>query len=657
MVRIGITGHQRLNDSTAWSWVESAINHELDTLPPPFLAVSSLAIGADQRFASLVARRGGQIHAVIPFEGYDQTLSPEDAEVYRRILSQAHSIDVLQKHGTNEDAYLAAGKRVVELSDMMVAVWDGHPAKGKGGTADIVAYAEKRNVPVFHLNPAAKTTTRRPVDLRYSAFLASRMYPHQSALNDLRMEIHRLGVSLDRPVWVAEVAAQELNEKPSEEVQIACMRHVREIPAFICIVDGSYGKPWNIAQLCVLELEIIAATLARKPFHFFLLAPYEGDPRTESLLRVIRLMRPELVTAKPQSAEEILENLAKHLTKKKRGPHFLERGPAVSPGALWKPDLNIQFLNEVFVPLNQGQPDEASIRALLSDVSPERDEATRLVYLWMAIRHLCAAPYNDLAYQRFLPLWDRALSLWASAASWYGLHGVNFLGRLAAVNTLLRIRERISSSGELSIQGSKGALASEYYSISKGVRSRQLKRKLLDKAVVLVSEAFKESQTDPSGLFAIRGSVLQASGRFAEGLRDYQEVLRLRQSRGDNPGVIGEAESELGWGFFQCWLHRRFFALGYLSKAQHFLKHGAELLENSGRHAFSVRALRKLGLFYAFTFRFFLARRVLERAHDLASREAVQDQLRQLLPSLKILRKVTWIGKGHKRSISPSRNE
>ena len=61
--------------------------------------------------------------------------------------------------GSDEDCYLAAGHRVVELSDLMLAVWDGSPAKGKGGTADVVAYAVRRGVPLFHINPASHVVT------------------------------------------------------------------------------------------------------------------------------------------------------------------------------------------------------------------------------------------------------------------------------------------------------------------------------------------------------------------------------------------------------------------------------------------------------------------------------------------------------------------
>jgi hypothetical protein len=55
--------------------------------------------------------------------------------------------------------------------------------------------------------------------------------------------------------------------------------------------------------------------------------------------------------------------------------------------------------------------------------------------------------------------------------------------------------------------------------------------------------------------------------------------------------------------------------------------------------------LRKLGVFYAVTFRFSRARRVMERAHNLALKREVQDQLRQILPVLRVLRKLTWTAK------------
>ena len=41
-----------------------------------------------------------------------------------------------------------AGKVVVDRSSVVLAVWDGQPSRGLGGTADVVAYARQRGVTV-----------------------------------------------------------------------------------------------------------------------------------------------------------------------------------------------------------------------------------------------------------------------------------------------------------------------------------------------------------------------------------------------------------------------------------------------------------------------------------------------------------------------------
>ena len=159
-MKIGITGHQRLDDPSAWDWVASALSDELDILESPVTAISSLAIGADQLFATLVVRRGGQIYAVIPFSGYERAFAPEDIKGYWSILSKASSVEILETPGTDEEAFLAAGRRVVELAELMIAVWNGKPAEGKGGTGDIVSYTIGKGTPLIHINPLDHTITR-----------------------------------------------------------------------------------------------------------------------------------------------------------------------------------------------------------------------------------------------------------------------------------------------------------------------------------------------------------------------------------------------------------------------------------------------------------------------------------------------------------------
>jgi len=43
---------------------------------------------------------------------------------------------------------MAASRLMVDAADELFAVWDGQPARGHGGTADVVAYARERGKPV-----------------------------------------------------------------------------------------------------------------------------------------------------------------------------------------------------------------------------------------------------------------------------------------------------------------------------------------------------------------------------------------------------------------------------------------------------------------------------------------------------------------------------
>ncbi|HLJ88715.1 MAG TPA: hypothetical protein VKZ53_17990 [Candidatus Angelobacter sp.] len=152
MTRIGITGHQELDSKDAWTWVTRVMLNELAEIMPPIIAVTSLAIGADQLLARLVLKKGGTIHAILPYANIERSFSPENLDSFRDLVSHA-TVEILNNPGGDENSYLAAGQRVADISDLMFAVWNGKPAKGKGGTADIVAYALSLHKPLIHINP------------------------------------------------------------------------------------------------------------------------------------------------------------------------------------------------------------------------------------------------------------------------------------------------------------------------------------------------------------------------------------------------------------------------------------------------------------------------------------------------------------------------
>jgi hypothetical protein len=153
-MRVGITGHQRLQEPARWGWVKRELDGVISSLTLPLTGITSLAIGTDQLFANAVLQRGGSLEIIIPFAGYESTFSEEhDRQEYLRLLRLALKQEVLEKYGSDEEAYLASGKRMVDQSELLIAVWDGQPAVGLGGTGDVVSYAVQQRKRTIHLNP------------------------------------------------------------------------------------------------------------------------------------------------------------------------------------------------------------------------------------------------------------------------------------------------------------------------------------------------------------------------------------------------------------------------------------------------------------------------------------------------------------------------
>ena len=124
----------------------------------PIRGISSLAEGADQIFASQALALGGHLIAVIPCADYEASFTvPAALDRYRKLKQRANEIVELDFDTPGEEAYWAAGQKVVDLADEMLAVWDGKESGGLGGTADVVAFARRKGVPVTVIWPAGSS--------------------------------------------------------------------------------------------------------------------------------------------------------------------------------------------------------------------------------------------------------------------------------------------------------------------------------------------------------------------------------------------------------------------------------------------------------------------------------------------------------------------
>jgi hypothetical protein len=152
---IGCTGHQTLNPSTAdavrLAIAEELASHDVATM----VGLSNLAAGTDQLFAQAVLSAGGRLHAVVPCARYETTFSrPEDLAAFNDLLQAAYRRTQLDYPTPTEEAFMAGGRVVAAGCDLLLAVWDGKPAGGLGGTADVVAYARTLGKPVVVIWPA-----------------------------------------------------------------------------------------------------------------------------------------------------------------------------------------------------------------------------------------------------------------------------------------------------------------------------------------------------------------------------------------------------------------------------------------------------------------------------------------------------------------------
>lgn len=158
MTAVGCTGHQEMPEVAA-RHAQDQMQRLLGPLAgPELIGYSSLAAGADQMFADVVLSLGGQLRLIIPSDNYGSTFGGGTSLAdYQRLLAQASDAETLDYPQPSEEAFFAAGKLIATRSDWLIAVWDGGPARGLGGSADVVAYARSHDKDVIVLWPKGVT--------------------------------------------------------------------------------------------------------------------------------------------------------------------------------------------------------------------------------------------------------------------------------------------------------------------------------------------------------------------------------------------------------------------------------------------------------------------------------------------------------------------
>jgi hypothetical protein len=153
MPRIAISGHRGLDTHTT-HLVDQAIRELISGDAADITGLSCLADGADQIFARAVVELGGKLEVIVPAEEYRAALPAGARAEYDELLSRAVAVHRLPFTESTSESHMAASELMLDNADELYAVWDGKPARGYGGTADVVTYARDHQTPVRVLWPS-----------------------------------------------------------------------------------------------------------------------------------------------------------------------------------------------------------------------------------------------------------------------------------------------------------------------------------------------------------------------------------------------------------------------------------------------------------------------------------------------------------------------
>jgi hypothetical protein len=153
MTRIAISGHRGLAPEVE-NFVDRAIRAELSRFAvEDLMGLSCLADGADQIFARAVVDLGGGLEVFVPAAQYRDGLPTPALREYDELISRAATVHRLGHRESTAESHMDASVRMLAGADLLFAVWDGLPARSFGGTADVVAHAERIGVTVTVIWP------------------------------------------------------------------------------------------------------------------------------------------------------------------------------------------------------------------------------------------------------------------------------------------------------------------------------------------------------------------------------------------------------------------------------------------------------------------------------------------------------------------------
>jgi hypothetical protein len=152
---IGFTGHRRISGKeTARVAVRKFLAAQQAESLARIYGVTSVAAGADLIFAETCLELGIPLRVLLPFppEEFRKDFDEPTWQRAEYAMAQALSVDVVGTDSSRDARYYECGVETVQQSKLLLALWDGKPANGLGGTEDIVSFARDQGRPVIWIH-------------------------------------------------------------------------------------------------------------------------------------------------------------------------------------------------------------------------------------------------------------------------------------------------------------------------------------------------------------------------------------------------------------------------------------------------------------------------------------------------------------------------
>jgi hypothetical protein len=154
-VAIGFTGHRNLPDeSKSRACILKFLQDFKSKTDKTVYGVCSTAAGGDLLFAESCIQIGLPIRILLPAPK-EQFREDFDEQTWSRaesVMQRAISVEVIGSGETKEERYYECGVETVQQTQMLLALWDGMPSQGLGGTADVFTFAKYQERPVVWIH-------------------------------------------------------------------------------------------------------------------------------------------------------------------------------------------------------------------------------------------------------------------------------------------------------------------------------------------------------------------------------------------------------------------------------------------------------------------------------------------------------------------------